>query len=84
MHRPHRIVAAQDKVAVEVEVTGTHAQGLTAPDGNAIPASGRSLQIGLAAFRHLRDGRVSEYRVYYDYRVDYDHFDLLTQLGLTN
>ncbi|WP_435217847.1 ester cyclase [Streptomyces sp. bgisy034] len=77
-HRPHRIVAAGDEVAVELEVTGTHTQDLAAPDGNAIPPTGRPIRIGLAEFWRLRDGRVSEYRVYYD------HFEFLTQLGLTN
>ncbi|QYX75740.1 ester cyclase [Streptomyces akebiae] len=77
-HRPHRIVTAQDEVAVELEVTGTHTQDLAQPDGSAIPPTGRTIQIGLAEFWRLRDGRVSEYRVYYD------SFELLTQLGLTN
>lgn len=34
--------------------------------------------MGLAEFRRLREGRVSEYRLYYD------SFELLTQLGLTS
>ncbi|MEU2916378.1 ester cyclase [Streptomyces massasporeus] len=76
VHRPHRIVTGEDEVAIEVEVTGTHTQDLAQPDGSVIGPTGRSLRMGLAEFWRLRDGRVSEYRVYYD------SFELLKQLGL--
>ncbi|WP_060888271.1 ester cyclase [Streptomyces caniscabiei] len=78
VHRPHRIVTAREEVAREIEVTGTHTRALAQPDGGAIPPTGRSIGMGPAEFRRLREGRVSEYRVYYD------SFELLTQLGLTS
>jgi steroid delta-isomerase-like uncharacterized protein len=75
-HRPHRIVATDAEAALLVQVTGTHTKDLSLPNGDAVPPTGRPLDLTLAEFWQFTDGKVSEYRVIYD------QAEFLTQLGL--
>ena len=55
---------------------GTHTGNLTAPDGQVIPATGRSVEAGYADIFTVENDRIVDERLYYD------QVELLTQLGL--
>jgi ketosteroid isomerase-like protein len=66
---------AGDTVIVEGRFTGINTGPLPGPDGE-LPASGRKVDLPFADFSRLRDGKIVEYRTYYD------QVSLFTQLGL--
>ncbi len=63
-------LAADDRVAMEMVLTGTH-------DGefDGIPATGERLSLPLAVFTRIEDGRIIEDREFYDTAT------MLAQLG---
>jgi predicted ester cyclase len=75
-HRPHRVVAGDDEVAVIVEVTGTHTEDLAFPDGSSLPPTGASIRVELAEFWRYEGDRIAEYKVIYD------QSGFLAQLGV--
>jgi steroid delta-isomerase-like uncharacterized protein len=70
-----RIFEADDTVIVEGRFTGTNTGPLEGPDGE-MPPSGRTVDLPFADFSRLEDGKIVEYRTYYD------QVSLLAQLGL--
>jgi steroid delta-isomerase-like uncharacterized protein len=70
-----RTYDAGDTVIVEGRFTGTNTGPLEGPEGET-PPSGRTVDLPFADFSRLRDGKIVEYRTYYD------QVALLTQLGL--
>jgi steroid delta-isomerase-like uncharacterized protein len=70
-----RTFESGDTVIVEGRFTGTNTGPLEGPDGE-LPASGRTVDLPFADFSRLSDGKIVEYRTYYD------QVGLLTQLGL--
>jgi len=70
-----RIYEAGDTVIVEGRFTGTNTGPLEGPEGET-PPLGRKVDLPFADFSRLSDGRIVEYRTYYD------QVALLTQLGL--
>ncbi len=70
-----RIYEAGDTVIVEGRFTGTNTGPLAGPDGE-LPPSGREVDLAFADFSRLRDGKIVEYRTYYD------QVGLANQLGL--
>jgi predicted ester cyclase len=75
-HRPHRVVAGENELAMIVEVTGTHTEDLGFPDGSSLPPTGASIRVELAEFWRYDGDRIAEYKVIYD------QSDFLAQLGL--
>ena len=69
------VTAGADKVAIEYTGTGTHTGTLHTPGGD-IPPTGRRVTLGLCDVLTIRDGKIREYRMYFD------SVSLLTQLGL--
>jgi len=63
-----------DTAIVEGRFTGTAATAPSQPDGQPISAAGQ-IDLPFADFAVIRDGRIGEYRTYYD------QVSLLTQLG---
>lgn len=70
-----RMFEAGDTVIVEGRFTGTNTGPLAGPDGD-LPPSGRQVDLPFADFSRLSDGKIVEYRTYYD------QVGLLTQLGV--
>jgi steroid delta-isomerase-like uncharacterized protein len=70
-----RIYEAGDTVIVEGRFTGTNTGPLEGSEGET-PPSGRKVDLPFADFSRLSDGKIIEYRTYYD------QVALLTQLGL--
>jgi ketosteroid isomerase-like protein len=68
-------VEAQDTVALELEITGTHTAPLAGPGGELSP-TGREIRLRVANIWRVRDGRVTSYRVYFDQAT------FMAQLGL--
>jgi steroid delta-isomerase-like uncharacterized protein len=66
---------ADDLVALEGAVTGTHTGTLAAPTGE-IPATGRSIDYRFAVIARVTDGKIAEMRSYWDVA------QFMTQLGL--
>jgi predicted ester cyclase len=75
-HRPHRVVSSAGEAAFLVEVTGTHNGDLADPDGNALAPTGKAIRVELAEFWRFDEDRLAEYKVIYN------HHDLLSQLGV--
>jgi steroid delta-isomerase-like uncharacterized protein len=75
-HRPHRVVAHDDQVAILVEVTGTHTEELSFPDGSSLPATGKPIRVELAEFWRFEGDKIGEYKVIYD------QAGFLAQLGV--
>ena len=59
-------------------VTGTHKGTLTTPDGQSIPATGKSVRLRTCDVATFKDGRATSHRFYFD------QMEVLTQLGLTS
>jgi ketosteroid isomerase-like protein len=57
--------------------SATHTGPLDVPGGDAIPATGRRVSLRGADVGVVRDGAITEHRLYYD------QAELLTQIGLT-
>jgi steroid delta-isomerase-like uncharacterized protein len=70
-----RMFEAGDTVIAEGRFTGTNTGPLSGPGGE-LPPSGRKIDLPFADFSRLSDGKIVEYRTYYD------QVGLLTQLGL--
>ena len=66
---------ARDTVIVEGRFVGTNTGPLPGTEGE-LPASGRAVDLPFADFSRLSDGKIVDYRTYYD------QVGLLTQLGL--
>ena len=62
---PGLIVASGDWIATEHVGRGTQTGAFVTPDGE-VPASNRSVEILFAEFFRLRDGKVVEFRAYWD------------------
>jgi steroid delta-isomerase-like uncharacterized protein len=69
------VVAAGDWIATEHTGRGTHTGPLMTPNGE-VPPTGRPMELKFAELFRLRDGKVVEFRAYYDSAT------LLRQLGL--
>lgn len=63
-------------VVQEGVFSGTHTGGLMAPNGQVIPATGRSLSAPYADVFEVEGDRITSERLYFD------QVELLTQLGL--
>ncbi|HKG27378.1 MAG TPA: ester cyclase, partial [Thermomicrobiales bacterium] len=68
-------IESGDKVAVELEVTGTHIGTFRTPQGD-VPATGRSVVWDSTDFVTLRDGKIASWHTYFDQMA------FLAQLGL--
>jgi steroid delta-isomerase-like uncharacterized protein len=69
------LVAQGDQVVAEIVGRGTHSGTLGGPGGD-IPATGRRVELPLAEFFRLRDGKIVELRYYFD------AFSMFRQLGI--
>src|SRR6266568_7745011 len=65
-HRPQRVVAGENELAMIVEVTGTHTEDLAFPDGSSLLPTGASIRVELAEFWRYEGDRIAEYKVIYD------------------
>ena len=63
-------------VVLEAVFSGTHTGGLMAPNGQVIPATGRSLSAPFAEVLEVEGDRITSDRLYFD------QVELLIQLGL--
>ena len=63
-------------VVQQAVFSGTHTGGLMAPNGQVIPATGRSLSVPYADVFEVEGDRITSDRLYFD------QVELLTQLGL--
>jgi len=70
-----RTFEAGDTVIVEGRFRGTNTGPLAGPDGE-LPPTGRAVDLPFADFSQLSEGKIVEYRTYYDQAT------LFTQLGL--
>ena len=68
------LMADDDRVWFEGELTGTHKGPLKGPDGRVLPPSGRFFTIAYAVHLTIRDGKVAESHVFMNQR------ELLRQL----
>ena len=60
----------------EITFRGTNTGDLTMPDGTAIPATGKSVEVRGVEFARVRDGKLVEHNMYWDTLV------MMRQLGL--
>ena len=74
--RVERTFGVGDTVIVEGRFTGVNSGPLPGEDGAQVPPSGRRVDLPFADFSRILDGKIVEYRTYYD------QLGLLTQLGL--
>ena len=74
-HKIMGLVAEEDRVAVELEIVGTHTAPLVGPAGTLEP-TGRPLRLAAANLWRVPDGRIASYRIYFD------QLSFLGQLGL--
>ena len=74
-HQVRRTVEAQDAVAFELEIAGTHTAPLAGPAGK-IPPTGRDVRIAAANVWSVNDGRIVSYHIYFD------QLGFMVQLGL--
>jgi steroid delta-isomerase-like uncharacterized protein len=63
-------------VAETGRYTGTHTGTWRSPDGNQIPATGKTLDFPFSAIFRVENGKIGSIRLYYD------QLEVLTQLGL--
>jgi steroid delta-isomerase-like uncharacterized protein len=69
------LTAQGDQVVAEIVGRGTHTATLSGPGGD-IPATGRRVELALAELFRFRDGKIVEFRYYFD------AFSLFQQLGI--
>jgi predicted ester cyclase len=74
-HKVLATVEAEDAIAFELEIAGTHTAPLAGPGGE-IPPTGRDIRIVAANLWRLSDGRVASYHIYFD------QMGFMVQLGL--
>ena len=72
----HAIVEEGDTVIAVGEFVGTHTGPLATPDGQQVPATGRSIALPFADFFKIEGDRVKTHKVYFDQAT------LMEQLGL--
>jgi steroid delta-isomerase-like uncharacterized protein len=65
-----------DQVALEGDWVGTHKGPLPLPNGQAVPATGRSVRAPFVTMFRVREGRIVSHRSYWDLA------GFLAQLGL--
>jgi predicted ester cyclase len=75
-HQIVDVIADADRVATRVRISGTHTGPLVSPDGQEIPATGKSIDIPSHTLVKLKDGIVT------DWYVSFDQMAMLGQLGL--
>jgi predicted ester cyclase len=68
-------VEAEDAVAFELDIAGTHTAPLVGPTGE-IPPTGRDVRIAAANIWRVSDRRIASYHVYFD------QLGFMVQLGL--
>lgn len=64
----HEVVATVsdgDRIAVELDITGTHTAPLASP-GGVLPASGRPIRLQAANVWRVADRGITSYRTYFD------------------
>jgi steroid delta-isomerase-like uncharacterized protein len=74
-HEVLATVEAQDAVAFELDIAGTHTAPLAGPAGE-IPPTGRDIRIAAGNFWRVGDGRITSYHIYFD------QMGFMAQLGL--
>jgi steroid delta-isomerase-like uncharacterized protein len=62
-----RIFAQDDDVCAEFTFTGTHGGALPERSGKSIPATKKAIQIKAVGVYTVRDGKITESRVYFDH-----------------
>ncbi len=62
-----RIFAQDDDVCAEFTFTGTHSGALPERSGKSIPATKKAIQIKAVGVYTVRDGKITESRVYFDH-----------------
>jgi steroid delta-isomerase-like uncharacterized protein len=67
---------AGDTAINEWTGSGTHSGPIRTPDGDEIPPTGKRMTLRGADFITVRDGLISEHRIYFD------QMQMLSQLGL--
>lgn len=70
------LFAEGEYVVEQARYVGTHTGPLRGAGGVDIPATGKPFDFPFAAFFHVRNGKISSIRIYYD------QMELLMQLGL--
>jgi steroid delta-isomerase-like uncharacterized protein len=68
-------VEAEDAVAFELDIAGTHTAPLAGPAGG-IPPTGRDIRIAAGNFWRVSGGRITSYHIYFD------QTGFMAQLGL--
>lgn len=61
-----RVVEDGDTVAIEGVYRGTHNGALSMPDGNSLPATGRTVAAPFAVFLGVSGGAITSHRPYWD------------------
>jgi len=74
-HRVVSSVEAEDRIALELQITGTHTGTLMTPNG-PIPATGRSVEWQSVDMITVADDKIASWHAYYD------QLAFLGQLGL--
>src|SRR6476659_8228497 len=64
-HEVLSTVESGDKVALELEITGTHTAPLAGPGGE-LPATGKRVKFTAANVWQVADGKIVSYHVYFD------------------
>ena len=69
-------VEAGDEIACDGKIVGDHTGPLMTPDGKAIPATNKHLELPYAGLAKIKGGKVVQLRIYYDM------MSFMAQLGL--
>ena len=72
----HNIFASGNQVTVELTWNGTHKGDLAGPHGDAIPASGKSVEVPATQIVTVEDGKIKETHHYFNLMT------ILQQIGL--
>jgi steroid delta-isomerase-like uncharacterized protein len=72
-----RLIEEGDTVVAETTWWATNTGPLPMPDGSEIPATGKTVELPMVSVLAVRDGKVANWRDYYDNAV------VMSQLGLT-
>jgi predicted ester cyclase len=65
-HSITQAIESGDRIACEGKFTGDHTGPMMLPNGQSIPASGRSIAFDWSAHARVKDGKVIELSVYFD------------------
>ena len=74
-HHVRGTIEAQDAVAFELDISGTHSAPLAGPAGE-LPPTGRDVRFSAGNLWRVSDGRITSYHIYFD------QMGLMAQLGL--